>query len=142
MSEVRLNAYRIMWLFVFFDLPTNTKTERRHATQFRKALEKDGFSMMQYSVYVRHCPSKENMEVHLRRVQKSMPPAGYTSILSVTDKQYSEIRNYWGKSERARPEMPQQLEFFLIYCSLKYEITSDQLPRCAAGTFYASVSYV
>ena len=95
MSEVRLNAYRIMWLFVFFDLPT-----------------KDGFSMMQYSVYVRHCPSKENMEVHLRRVQKSMPPAGYTSILSVTDKQYSEIRNYWGKSERARPEMPQQLEFF------------------------------
>ena len=107
MSEVRLNAYRIMWLFVFFDLPTNTKTERRHATQFRKALEKDGFS-----VFVRLCLSKENMVVYLRRVQKSMPPAGYTSILSVTDKQYSEIRNYWGKSERARPEMPQQLEFF------------------------------
>ena len=59
MSEVRLNAYRIMWLFVFFDLPTNTKTERRHAVQFRKALEKDGFTMMQYSVYVRHCASKE-----------------------------------------------------------------------------------
>ena len=57
MSEVRLNAYRIMWLFVFFDLPTTTKTERRHAAQFRKALEKDGFSMMQYSVYVRHCSS-------------------------------------------------------------------------------------
>lgn len=38
MSETRLNAYRIMWLFVFFDLPTNTKTERRHAAQFRKAL--------------------------------------------------------------------------------------------------------
>ena len=59
MSEVRLNAYHIMWLFVFFDLPTNTKTERRHAAQFRKALEKDGFTMMQYSVYVRHCASKE-----------------------------------------------------------------------------------
>ena len=55
MSELRLNAYRIMWLFVFFDLPTHTKTERRHAAQFRKALEKDGFAMMQYSVYVRHC---------------------------------------------------------------------------------------
>ena len=59
MSELRLNAYRIMWLFVFFDLPTHTKTERRHAAQFRKALEKDGFAMMQYSVYVRHCVSKE-----------------------------------------------------------------------------------
>lgn len=65
MSELRLNAYRIMWLFVFFDLPTHTKTERRHAAQFRKALEKDGFAMMQYSVYVRHCVSKENMEVHI-----------------------------------------------------------------------------
>ena len=42
MSELRLNAYRIMWLFVFFALPTHTKTERRHAAQFRKALEKDG----------------------------------------------------------------------------------------------------
>lgn len=91
MSELRLNAYRIMWLFVFFDLPTNTKAERRHAAQFRKALEKDGFTMMQYSVYVRHCASKENMAVHLNRVRKSMPPSGYTSILSVTDKQYDAI---------------------------------------------------
>lgn len=115
MSELRLNAYRIMWLFVFFDLPTHTKTERRHAAQFRKALEKDGFAMMQYSVYVRHCVSKENMEVHIRRVRKSMPPSGMTSILSVTDKQYGEILNFWGKVERAGPEIPQQLEFFDIF---------------------------
>ena len=98
--------------FVFFDLPTHTKTERRHAAQFRKALEMDGFAMMQYSVYVRHCVSKENMEVHIRRVRKSMPPSGMTSILSVTDKQYGEILNFWGKVERAGPEIPQQLEFF------------------------------
>lgn len=112
MSEVRLNAYHIMWLFVFFDLPTTTKTERRNATQFRKALEKDGFTMMQYSVYVRHCPSKENMNVHIARVRSSMPPTGMTSILSVTDKQYSEIKNFWGKVERVKPSTPQQLEFF------------------------------
>ena len=56
--EVRLNAYHIMWLFVFFDLPTNTKKERKDAAHFRKALEKDGFSMMQYSVYIRQCPSR------------------------------------------------------------------------------------
>ena len=112
MSEVRLNAYRIMWLFVFFDLPTNTKTERRHAVQFRKALEKDGFTMMQYSVYVRHCTSKENMQVHIKRVRRSLPPTGFTSILAVTDKQYGDILNFWGKSERAKPEIPQQLEFF------------------------------
>ena len=88
------------------------KAERRHAAQFRKALEKDGFTMMQYSVYVRHCASKENMAVHLNRVRKSMPPSGYTSILSVTDKQYGEIRNFWGHVEQKRAGMPQQLEFF------------------------------
>ena len=112
MSENRLNAYRVMWLFVFFDLPTNTKTERRHAALFRKALEKDGFTMMQYSVYVRHCASKENMTVHIKRVRKSMPPSGYTSMLSITDKQYGEIRNFWGKVERKKPDMPQQMEIF------------------------------
>ena len=47
-----------MWVFVFFDLPVLTKQQRKQATQFRKALEKDGFTMMQFSVYVRHCPSK------------------------------------------------------------------------------------
>ena len=112
MSEVRLNAYHIMWLFVFFDLPTNTKKERRNAAQFRKALEKDGFSMMQFSVYVRHCPSRENMNVHIARVKASMPPSGLTSILSITDKQYGEIQNFWGKVEREKLSTPQQLEFF------------------------------
>ena len=112
MSEVRLNAYHIMWLFVFFDLPTTTKTERRNAAQFRKALEKDGFTMMQYSVYVRHCASRESMNVHIKRVQGVMPPSGFTSILSVTDKQYGEIQNFWGKVECAKQTTPQQLEFF------------------------------
>lgn len=101
-----------MWLFVFFDLPTTTKKERKAAALFRKALEKDGFSMMQYSVYVRHCPSKENMNVHIARVRSSMPPSGLTSILSITDKQYGEIQNFWGKIERAKLTTPQQLEFF------------------------------
>lgn len=112
MSEVRLNAYHIMWLFVFFDLPTNTKKERKDAAQFRKALERDGFTMMQYSVYIRHCPSKENMNVHIARVRASMPPSGLTSILSVTDKQFGEIQNFWGKVEKAKLTTPQQLEFF------------------------------
>ena len=101
-----------MWLFVFFDLPVLTKQQRKQATQFRKALEKDGFTMMQFSVYVRHCPSRENMEVHIKRVRLALPCVGQVSILSVTDKQYSEIRNYLGAAEKAKPEAPQQLELF------------------------------
>ena len=112
MSEFRLNAYHVMWLFVFFDLPTTTKRERKAAVQFRKALEKDGFSMMQYSVYVRHCASRESMNVHIKRVRNSIPPLGLISILSITDKQYGEIQNFWGKIERAKLTTPQQLEIF------------------------------
>lgn len=112
MSLNRINSYHVMWIFVFFDLPVQTKQQRKQATQFRKALEKDGFTMMQFSVYVRHCPSKENAEVHVKRVRLALPCMGQVSILSVTDKQYCEIRNYLGAVEKAKPEVPRQLELF------------------------------
>ena len=112
MSELRLNAYHIMWIFVFFDLPTETKKNRKDAAKFRKDLEKDGFTMMQYSVYIRHCPSKENMDVHIRRVEMSIPAAGRISILTVTVKQYGNIKNYVGKAQHNLQDAPQQLELF------------------------------
>ena len=111
-DENRLNAYRIMWLFVFFDLPTTTKKERKNAARFRKDLEKDGFTMMQFSVYIRHCPSKENRDVHVKRVRTSVPEVGMVSILSVTDKQYGDIINMWGKKQEPLPGTPLQLELF------------------------------
>ena len=59
----RFSEYRIMWILVFFDLPTDTKRERKAAGDFRKQLLKDGFTMFQFSIYVRHCASMENVEV-------------------------------------------------------------------------------
>ena len=97
MTEDRLNAYHIMWLFVFFDLPVTTKKEMKAASLFRKNLEKDGFSMMQFSVYIRHCASRESLEVHVKRVKSLLPETGKVSLLSVTDKQYGDIYNFWGK---------------------------------------------
>ena len=73
MSEYRLNAYRIMWLFVFFDLPVVTKRQRKAAALFRKNLMKDGFVMFQYSVYIRHCGSHESMKVHATRQEAAAP---------------------------------------------------------------------
>lgn len=113
MKFTRLNAYRIMWLFVFFDLPTNTKSERKAASQFRKKLLKDGFVMMQYSVYIRHAPSSENAQVHKNRIKLFLPNKGYVSILQVTDKQYGMIQNYWGLQNKKPPVEPlPQLELF------------------------------
>lgn len=111
-----------MWLFVFFDLPTTTKKERHDAALFRKNLERDGFTMMQFSVYVRHCGSYESMEVHVNRVKTFVPQYGAVSILSVTDKQYSKIFNFRGlsgnyKSTKKKKIIsePMQLEFFSMF---------------------------
>ena len=112
MSLKRISAYRIMWLFVFFDLPTNTKKERKIAAGFRKKLLKDGFSMMQYSVYVRHCASKESAEVHQKRTVAIIPSRGQVSILQITDKQYESILNFLGKDDPPPPPAPKQLEMF------------------------------
>lgn len=112
MSEIRLNAYRIMWLFVMFDLPTLTKVDKKNSARFRKDLEKDGFIMHQWSVYIRYCASLESAKLHVKRVRSFTPPKGLVSILTITDKQYADIINIWGAIEKKKPEMPMQLEIF------------------------------
>jgi CRISPR-associated protein Cas2 len=101
-----------MWLFVFFDLPTNTKQERRTAQQFRKKLQKGGFTMMQYSVYTRHCASLQSAQVQVKRVESFVPTHGHVSILQVTDRQYADIANYWGSRSTPLASAPRQLELF------------------------------
>ncbi len=111
-SNHLINAYRVMWLFVFFDLPTNTKPERRAAAGFRKDLLTDGFTMMQYSVYTRHCASWQHGQVHVKRVQAIIPKAGHVSIMQVTDKQYGHIINMMGRQSKPLDSNPGQLTMF------------------------------
>lgn len=111
-NSERLNAYRIMWLFVYFDLPTQTKKDRKNYTQFRKTLIKDGFAMMQYSIYARHCASTENAEVHKKRVKAAIPNKGEVILFMITDKQFGKMEFYRSASEVDRPDTPQQLELF------------------------------
>ena len=110
--DSRLNAYRIMWVLVFFDLPTETKKDRKIYTEFRKNLLTDGFSMFQFSIYLRHCPSMENAEVHKKRVKKSLPEKGHVGIIIITDKQFGMMEIFYGRKEKPKPEIGQQLEMF------------------------------
>ena len=97
---------------VFFDLPTETKKDKKAYADFRKALLKDGFSMFQFSIYVRHCSSRENLKVHLRRVKAAMPEKGMVGIMAITDKQFGEIEVFDCRAERKAAPIPQQLELF------------------------------
>ncbi len=108
----RFNAYRIMWVLVFFDLPTETKKERKIYAKFRKEILADGFSMFQFSIYLRHCPSKENADVHIKRVKKLLPEKGHVGIMCITDKQFGMMEIFRGHEAVDSPETVQQLELF------------------------------
>lgn len=108
----RLSEYRIMWVLVFFDLPTETKKERKVYSDFRKRLLDDGFTMFQFSIYLRHCPSQENADVHIRRVKNILPEKGQIGILSITDKQFGKMELFHGKREEPVSTPYQQLELF------------------------------
>ncbi len=101
-----------MWVMVYFDLPTSTKKERRAASRFRSMLLKDGFTMFQYSIYVRHCPSRENAAVHIKRVKKFLPERGHVCIMSITDKQFGNIEIFHSASQTSAPPQHQQLSLF------------------------------
>lgn len=108
----RFSEYQIMWIFVFFDLPTETKRERKIYADFRKNLLRDGFTMFQFSIYLRHCPSRENADVHIKRVKQWLPKDGYVGILTVTDKQFGQMELFRGCQLISHDVPTQQLELF------------------------------
>ncbi|HXE74783.1 MAG TPA: CRISPR-associated endonuclease Cas2 [Candidatus Xenobia bacterium] len=101
-----------MWVLALFDLPVDKPESRREYTRFRKELLDDGFTMMQYSVYQRHCASWENTQVHIQRMGDEVPPRGEVRFLVITDHQYGKILTFRGKKRQPEPAMPTQLEFF------------------------------
>ncbi|HKM13047.1 MAG TPA: CRISPR-associated endonuclease Cas2 [Bacteroidales bacterium] len=108
----RISEYRVMWVLVLFDLPTETKRNRKDAAQFRKNLIKDGFTMFQFSIYIRHCASYENAQVHVRRVKSILPEYGHVGIICITDKQFGNIELFYGKQMYEVTAPGQQLELF------------------------------
>lgn len=99
-------------VLVFFDLPTETKKDRKIYAKFRKDILADGFNMFQFSIYLRHCASKENADVHIKRVKTILPPKGHVGIMCVTDKQFGMMEIFRGKEPLETPPVAQQLELF------------------------------
>lgn len=101
-----------MWVFVHFDLPTETKKDRKVYGKFRKFLIEDGFTMMQYSMYARHCSSRENAEVHKKRVKLQLPPLGKVIVFEITDAQFGRMEFFYGQKPKPPSNLPRQLELF------------------------------
>ena len=103
---------RTVWVVVFFDLPVTTPASRKAYGNFRKALIQDGFTMMQFSVYMRHCASEENAQVHIERTRRALPPEGEVRVFKITDKQFSRIQVFLGKKQKKPEQTPRQLTLF------------------------------
>lgn len=104
---------RFMRILVFFDLPVQTKTERRAATRFRNFLLKDGYHMVQYSVYARICNGTDSVDTHKARIQKNLPKSGSVRMMIVTERQYNAIDVLIGEKNiyDTPQETAQQMEF-------------------------------
>jgi len=101
MSPVRfVSGYRFMWMMVMFDLPTLTKADRKEYTRFRNYLLDCGFDMSQYSVYFRLVSSKERVERFEDKIADQLPEAGKVQIITITDKQYENIKAYYGNDPK------------------------------------------
>lgn len=101
-----------MWLFAMFDLPVDSKEARREYSQFRKALLKEGFSMLQYSVYARYYGSEEASVPQRNRVRAFLPPDGQVRLMLVTDHQFGKMEVFIGKRKREAEKPPKQLMLF------------------------------
>lgn len=106
-----LTGYRFMWMMVMFDLPVVTKADRKEYSRFRNYLLDNGFSMTQYSVYQRLLSSKERVKSFERRIACELPNQGKVHILTITDKQYENIKTYNGYDPEFR-QKPDQLHLF------------------------------
>lgn len=103
---------RFMWLFVFFDLPVKEKPERKAAARFRNFLLKDGYMMIQFSVYCRICNGQDRVDKHMRRLQASLPPKGSVRALQITDRQYERMKTLVGKRTKNEKTKAEQLVLF------------------------------
>lgn len=90
-------SYRFMRVFVFFDLPVTSLENRRNYTKFRKFLIKNGFIMMQESVYCRMALNQNSAKIITDNIRRNKPPEGMVQVLTVTEKQFSKMEFITGE---------------------------------------------
>lgn len=102
-----------MRLLVFFDLPVETAIQRKSYRQFRKYLIKDGYLMIQESVYAKLVTNDGNAGAAIMRLRKNRPPDGLVQVLKVTEKQFATMTYITGNRD-AYDEVDTMEEFVVI----------------------------
>jgi CRISPR-associated protein Cas2 len=106
------SKYRMTWVLVFFDLPVGTAEERKAAANFRKDLLKEGYIMVQFSVYARPCGSADRVETQVRRLKPKIPPKGEVRSLIISDAQWGRMLVMRSQQKAESEKQPEQMMFF------------------------------
>lgn len=89
---------KFMRVLLMFDIPTKSKKEQKYATRFRNELIKQGFFMMQFSVYMRICKGISAAKSAVERVRGILPPLGNVRTLIITAKQFDNMQILLGSA--------------------------------------------
>ena len=92
--------YKFMRLMVFFDLPMLTDKNRREYNRFHKFLLKNGFIMMQKSVYSKLVINNVTSLAVKQRIRANVPPEGTVELLEITENQFSKIEYLVGEEQQ------------------------------------------
>ncbi len=90
---------RFMRMLVFYDLPVTTPKYRRIYTLFRRFLLRDGYVMVQFSIYARLIHGLSSVDKHLDRLRQNAPAKGSVRCMVVTEKQYASMIFITGERE-------------------------------------------
>lgn len=102
-----------MRLIVFFDLPTTTKKDKINYGNFRNFLLKNGYTMLQFSVYMRLCNGMDMVNKHSKRLKNSLPPKGSVRTIIITEKQYERMDFLVGNlNYKEKVSNKEQISFF------------------------------
>lgn len=110
-----MSAYRVMWLMLMFDLPTTSKKDRKRYQWFHKELEKEGYLMLQYSIYGKIFSSYDSANHGKKRIKefiKKNIKHGNIRLLMFTDKQFSKMEVLIGEPNAEEKNEPKQLLLF------------------------------
>lgn len=102
-----------MRLLVLYDLPILSRPEKKAYARFHKFLLRNGYDMIQFSIYARLCNGQDTLDKHLARLRANLPGEGSVRCMQVTEKQFTGIRVLVGtKTKKEDPTFTHQLSFF------------------------------
>ncbi|MDE6893936.1 MAG: CRISPR-associated endonuclease Cas2 [Malacoplasma sp.] len=86
-----MSFYKYMRIIVMYDLPNNNCAENKDYSRFRKLLIKNGYTMIQFSVYMKCLNVKTKFKSEVKKISKFVPPQGNIRVMAITEKQFQDM---------------------------------------------------